>query len=860
MSIFRKNREEKKSKFFIREYKIIKQIGEGTYATIYKVQKDNSNEIYVLKQIHITEEDLNDTQSLNDIKNESLILSKIHSPYIVKFYDSFFHKNCLNIITEYCSAGDLCEYLQMYISHKKKMSEKLVWKLFIQICLGLYYLHQHKILHRDIKTKNIFLNEDYSVKIGDLGIAKILENTSSYAHTFIGTPYYLSPELCKDLPYNDKSDVWSLGCVLYEMVTLRHPFEGKTKVEIYEKIINSNYEGIDKYYSLELRRIIDLLLIKDEKKRPKISEILSLNIIKEKARESGIKVPEIKIKNSSRSNNNHHSNNHRNNHNSIINNNSNTNNSNNNSKNNFNSNNNSKNNFNSNNNSKNNFNSNNYGSNCSSGNFNNNVNESLNKENNQKKIKISSVEVNYFKYKNEKNNENKEKKQNVQLDNSGKNISKMLDISSILKQSQDKILNMLSKRKNNSKESFHKDNKEIHNYNNRNNNNGRNEEMNINNQEQINLNKNLNNNKRAISGNSSKRNYISSQYYENNPRKNEKNVIINDFINQNSRNDNYNSNSNINNNNYINQNIQNNSNRYLNNNINELNKKNNINHIINYNNNIKIQTNSNNNKIRKYLTDSKEKDINKSKENSNINNEINTSIKNLSNINISNGHGKEKLQNQKIPLIINLDEKKKSNVHDIIKKIKQNPIKRNIEINQQIKNQSNIKIEEIISEKNDPNNFTLTENKDMLLFNTNASDKSNLKMNEEKVKVFNANDTLINKTESQLKKDTISLLNLKKKYLNLLNESKSDMIEISNEVFEKVFKIYKKLDSNPENIDKIYDEIQNYMIENIPKSNENNLYKKFNKAFSNYIFYEIELKDIDKKIEKRKSNSKWYIN
>ena len=213
-------------------------------------------------------------------------------------------------------------------------------------------------------------------------------------------------------------------------------------------------------------------------------------------------------------------------------------------------------------------------------------------------------------------------------------------------------------------------------------------------------------------------------------------------------------------------------------------------------------------------------------------------------------------------MIINLDEKKKSNVHDIIKKIKQNPIKRNIEINQQIKNQSNIKIEEIISEKNDPNNFTLTENKDMLLFNTNASDKSNLKMNEEKVKVFNANDTLINKTESQLKKDTISLLNLKKKYLSLLNESKNDMIEISNEVFENVFKIYKKLDSNPDNIDKIYDEIQNYMIEKIPQSNdnENNLYKKFNKAFSNYIFYEIELKDIDKKIEKRKKNSKWYIN
>ena len=120
MSILVKNKEFQNTKFFIREYKVVKQIGEGSYASIYKVQKDNSNEIYVLKQIPITEEDLNDTQNLNDIKNESLILSKIHSPYILKFYDSFFYKNCLNIITEYCSAGDLSDYLSMYISHKKK--------------------------------------------------------------------------------------------------------------------------------------------------------------------------------------------------------------------------------------------------------------------------------------------------------------------------------------------------------------------------------------------------------------------------------------------------------------------------------------------------------------------------------------------------------------------------------------------------------------------------------------------------------------------------------------------------------------------------------------------------------------------
>ncbi len=829
MSIL-KNKELQNSKFFIREYKVIKQIGEGSYASIYKVQKDNSNEIYVLKQIPITEEDLNDTQNLNDIKNESLILSKIHSPYILKFIDSFFYKNCLNIITEYCSAGDLSDYLLMYISHKKKMSEKLIWKLFIQICLGLYYLHSHKILHRDIKTKNIFLNDDFSIKIGDLGIAKILENTSSYAYTFIGTPYYLSPELCKDLPYNDKSDVWSLGCVLYEMTTLKHPFEGKTKVEIYEKIINSNYEGIDKYYSLELRRIIDLLLIKDEKKRPKISEILTLNIIKEKAKENGIKIPEIKQKNI---NNNSHSKN----------------------KNNTN--------FNSINNSTNDLNcniSNNSNLNCSSnylntnstnnfgnsGNNNNIINESFSKNYN-KKIKISTVEVNYFKYKNEKNNNNKNKQP---LECSGQNSSKFL------KQNQEKLLNIMSKKKSSSKENNqikeNKGNKEIFNYNNSNTNNNNILNNILNNKSQMNLNKihinsfNINLSQRPISGNISKKNDINLQKYIKNSSDNHININSNQNINIDNKNEKFNK---------KNLNDNNNDNNISGNNSNEHYKKNQMHNIINYNNNIKIQLN--NNLIYKNLTELNENETNKSTENSNLINEINNSFKNLSNI--SNDYGKGKKLNSKNYLIKKVEEKKKSNVLDIIQKMKQIPqigLKKNNELI------NNIKIEEKAHKKVDSNTFTLTENNDMLLFNTNASENNNLKINEEKVKVFNANDTLINKTDSQLKKDSINLLNLKKKYLNLFNESKNEMIEISNDVFQNVLKIYKKLDSNQDNIDIIYEEIQNYIKKNIPQNEENEiiLFNKFNKSFSNYVYYEIELKDIEKKIQKRKINSKWYIN
>ena len=107
----------------------------------------------------------------------------------------------------------------------RPVSEAKIWKFFIEMVLGLNYLHSNKILHRDIKTINMFLTKDDKIKIGDLGVAKTLNQTYNMAYTVVGTPYYLSPELCEEKPYNHKSDIWSLGCVLYELCTLRHPFE-----------------------------------------------------------------------------------------------------------------------------------------------------------------------------------------------------------------------------------------------------------------------------------------------------------------------------------------------------------------------------------------------------------------------------------------------------------------------------------------------------------------------------------------------------------------------------------------------------------------------------------------------------------
>ena len=138
------------------------------------------------------------------------------------------------------------------------------------MCLGLYYLHKNKILHRDIKTINMFLGKDNKIKIGDLGVAKLLNYTNNFAHTVVGTPYYLSPELCEEKPYNHKSDIWSLGCVLYELCTFRHPFEANNQGALILKIVRGKFDPISTNFSTALQKMTNLLLTKDQRKRPSL--------------------------------------------------------------------------------------------------------------------------------------------------------------------------------------------------------------------------------------------------------------------------------------------------------------------------------------------------------------------------------------------------------------------------------------------------------------------------------------------------------------------------------------------------------------------------------------------------------------
>ena len=269
----------------IHGYEIKQQIGTGSYGVVYKVQKDNK--VYVLKQIPINP---NSTISqIDSVKNEAKILSSLKSKYVVEYYDSFEENNCLNIIMEYCEGGDLGTYISNYqkMNSNTSLNEDFIWKVFIQICFGLYDIHKQNILHRDLKSLNIFLTKEFQVKIGDLGVARVLQNTQ-YASTFIGTPLYLSPEICEEKPYNEKSDVWALGCILYEMASFKHPFNAKNQAALLLKILNGKYEPLSTKIPIDIKKMIERLLEKNYFKRPSMKEILLSTLFITKAQKVGM--------------------------------------------------------------------------------------------------------------------------------------------------------------------------------------------------------------------------------------------------------------------------------------------------------------------------------------------------------------------------------------------------------------------------------------------------------------------------------------------------------------------------------------------------------------------------------------------
>ncbi|XP_065325797.1 serine/threonine-protein kinase Nek1 isoform X3 [Pelmatolapia mariae] len=251
------------------KYEKVKKIGEGSFGKAILVKSKDDGHQYVIKEIGISGMS---SKERRESRKEVAVLANMSHPNIVQYKESFEEGGCLYIVMDYCEGGDLFKKIN---SQKGVLfSEEQILDWFVQICLALKHVHDRKILHRDIKSQNIFLTKDGTVQLGDFGIARVLNSTVELARTCIGTPYYLSPEICENKPYNNKSDIWALGCVLYEMCTLKHAFEAGNMKNLVLKIIRGSYPPVSCHYSQELRFLLAQLFKRNPRERPSVNSIL----------------------------------------------------------------------------------------------------------------------------------------------------------------------------------------------------------------------------------------------------------------------------------------------------------------------------------------------------------------------------------------------------------------------------------------------------------------------------------------------------------------------------------------------------------------------------------------------------------
>ncbi|KAH8077500.1 kinase-like domain-containing protein [Cristinia sonorae] len=277
-------------------YESLDVIGNGSFGIIRKVRRKSDGLIFARKELNFERMSERDRKQ---IVAEVNILKDLNHEHIVRYHDRYVDRDAgiLYIVMEYCGGGDLSTIIKQAQRSGRPIPEDTIWSYFMQILLALNWCHhpnghgrssstgsanngdegggrRPQILHRDVKPDNIFLDETNTVKLGDFGLSKALAQTT-FASTYVGTPYYMSPELMQEKAYDSKSDIWSLGCVIYELCALKPPFaEAKTHSELSVLIRNGRIPPLPKGYSPALTSVIKAMLNLNPAMRPSASQLL----------------------------------------------------------------------------------------------------------------------------------------------------------------------------------------------------------------------------------------------------------------------------------------------------------------------------------------------------------------------------------------------------------------------------------------------------------------------------------------------------------------------------------------------------------------------------------------------------------
>ncbi|KAF2839863.1 kinase-like protein [Patellaria atrata CBS 101060] len=287
------------------KYEVLEKIGHGSFGIIRKVRRKSDGYILCRKEISYVRMSQKEREQLHA---ELSILKELRHPNIVAYYEREHLKASqdLHLYMEYCGNGDLGQLIKNLKVKNQYAEEAFVWNVFSQLVTALYRCHygenapepgarimglgnnakpskknvNYMILHRDLKPENVFLGEDNSVKLGDFGLSKILAS-HDFASTYVGTPFYMSPEICQAERYTLQSDIWSLGCIIYELCVKEPPFNARTHLELVQKIRAGRVDRkLPSCYSQELQKVVDSCLKVDSRSRPDTAQLLNLPIVK----------------------------------------------------------------------------------------------------------------------------------------------------------------------------------------------------------------------------------------------------------------------------------------------------------------------------------------------------------------------------------------------------------------------------------------------------------------------------------------------------------------------------------------------------------------------------------------------------